>query len=262
MSNHYWKVAIDGDWQSPGLWFGGVPTAADDAFLDATGGDYTVTISTSAAANALTIDDGATLSDFAGATLSTGELDVNGNAILDGSNAIGSMYLYDGGLLSAAGDDALGSARPYFRGGELLATGDIDETTVVDWETGTAAAAHGKTLRIDGFFILAPAGEMTFGDGANDGTVVLSGNGSSTPPQISSVSVHAGTLTTDSYLLGLVLGIANVTTIDAGATIDVAGHSATIKELLGEGAITNSGAATTLTLAGGGFFGRCPATST
>src|SRR5262249_44466395 len=65
----------------------------------------------------------------------------------------------------------------------------------------------------------------------------------------------AGTLKAGDSNLGTLGLNAPQTTVEAGAVIDLAGYSNILTNLQGSGTVTNSGAATNLTLIGGDFAG-------
>jgi hypothetical protein len=66
--------------------------------------------------------------------------------------------------------------------------------------------------------------------------------------------VQAGTLTATDVSFSFLLGNAPHTTVEAGASIDLAAFSTNISDLLG-GAVIDSGAAATLTLGEANFSG-------
>src|SRR5262249_12689796 len=126
----------------------------------------------------------------------------------------------------------------------------------------TIAAAHGRTFNIGtgGWQLFeSPGSTINFGAAGQDGTVVWSYNGSSAITNFgqSSVEVRAGTLKAGGGALDSLLANSLRTTVDAGATIDIAGIATTISALQGQGTVTNSGALATLTLpAGTSFLGN------
>ena len=69
-------------------------------------------------------------------------------------------------------------------------------------------------------------------------------------------NVVAGTLKAGSSLLGSAINFgAQATTVAAGATLDLGGFGLSLTDLLGGGAVIDSGAAATLTLAAANFSG-------
>jgi hypothetical protein len=100
MTEVSWRGTSGGDWSTKADWVGGaVPTASDDAVIDAAG-KYAVTITSADAARSLTVNDaGATVTIGSGGSLSLlGALAVQAGTVqLDTGGTI------NGGVLSATG---------------------------------------------------------------------------------------------------------------------------------------------------------------
>jgi autotransporter-associated beta strand protein len=181
----------------------------------------------------------------------------------DGVASINTANTYTGGTeilgtLAIGNGGALGSGTVALSG-ELLATANETLTNALSL-TGisTIAAAHGKTLNVDES-VLTIAGDSTLNIGSvgEDGTVLwhTSTNGSSITSPLLGVHVRAGTLKDGDRALSSLLDDNGQTTIDAGASIDVAGFDNDIVDLVGAGAVINSGAAAILTLDAADFSG-------
>ena len=234
-----------------------------------------------------TISSGATLRLGAGGALGslTGNIDDQGALVVNETAAVSlSGLIYDTGTLTQAGTGAttlsavniysggttiqrgeiiatnahaLGAGLLTMTGGELLTTATQIQTH--DLHTGgavTFAAADATTLALVVGNYTADAGRIYFGEGANDGTILYQATGglSITDPAATTLEVRAGTLKARDGTLSALLGGIGGTRLDAGATLDLAGHALDINGLTGAGALTNSGAATVLTLFGATNF--------
>ncbi len=135
---------------------------------------------------------------------------------------------------------------------------DID-TSSFGSGSSALAAAHGKILTV-GDNVFTVGGNLTFGIHGDDGTVVIDDTSNLTiTDSTKTLDVRAGTLTsggTGAVLSELTSGLAT-TTVESGATLDLAGHLIAINELEGLGIVKNSGATASLTTSGtfGGTFG-------
>jgi autotransporter-associated beta strand protein len=142
------------------------------------------------------------------------------------------------------------------RGGELLATANETLSNPLTLSgTSTIAAAHGTTLNETGYASINANSTLNFGALGQDGVVSWAPGGYSIGTPIT-VNVVAGTLKAASNLpAGIISFGAQPTTVDAGATLDSGGFNLSLSDLLGGGAVTDSGAAATLTLAAANFSG-------
>jgi autotransporter-associated beta strand protein len=120
----------------------------------------------------------------------------------------------------------------------------------------TIAAAHGTTLTEKASsYIIAGSSTLNFGAPGQDGTVVWAAGNSTTVLPVPAINVEAGTLKGSANgELGVFLEGKPVT-VAGGATLDLAGNSAQLKDLTGSGSIIDSGAAATLTLDAANFSG-------
>ena len=183
----------------------------------------------------------------------------------DGVTSINTANTYTGGTTILAGTLAFGNGRALGSGtvalsfGELLATANETLTNALSLSgTSTIAAAHGKTLNVDeSTLTIAAHSTLNIGSVGEDGTVLwhTSNNGSSITSPFLGVHVQAGTLKDGDGELSFLLDNAAQTTIDAGASIDLAGFDTDIVDLVGAGAVIDSGAAATLTLDAADFSG-------
>ncbi len=175
-----------------------------------------------------------------GTTLLTGT--INGGAV-----TVTSTLNVDGGSLGA---------NLTLSGGELTAVGTSTlSPTNISLASGTSntiGAVNGETLTLGPGALNFGANTLTtFGSATNDGTVVLDAT-FATVSSNSDVTVAGGTLQLGGLNVltsaGGLLTDRN-TTVEAGATLDLAGNLHAIANLAGGGTITNSGgAATVLTL--------------
>ena len=190
--------------------------------------------------------------------------DGNLQQIGTGVTSINTTNAYSGGTTISAGvlaigaADALGTGAITMSGGELLGTAD---ETIVDplsfSGTSTIAAAHGTTLAEDASnYSIAANTILNIGAPGQDGTILWHTNpGTTGGSGDGSLNVQAGTLKAADEDFSLLVDNSPPTTVDAGATIDVAGFNTTIADLLGGGAVVDSGAAATLTLDAANFSG-------
>ncbi len=126
----------------------------------------------------------------------------------------------------------------------------------------TIAAAHGKVVTpvaaSTAWALRAPTGISTLniGDGANDGTVVWNTGAGSTVVNLGNcfVEVHAGTFRAGDDSFGFLLENVAGTTVDSGATLDLASFGASINDLAGAGSVTAHGGAQ-IELEGANFSG-------
>jgi fibronectin-binding autotransporter adhesin len=234
--------------------------------------------------SALSLGDGGTTGSIVGNIVDNGVLifdhsdNINQTAAISGSgsvNLLGSGTVtmshagtYTGGTnigageLSIAGGSAIGTGNLAISGGEFLttATTSVDvrllmsNNIVIAAATGTQVnfnAASGWNLDATN-----PA-SIQFGDGTNNGTILFHTPAGSGITNIGNytVDVHSGVLKAGDSSLGFLLDDGSAVTVDAGASINMAGFENDITNLLGTGTIGNTGAATTLALEGGSFDG-------
>ncbi len=227
----------------------------------------------------LTLGLGAAAGSVAGSIVDDGMLDiarsdaitlnnVSGTGVLNqkgsGTTTLGSGLSYSGGTFIYSGTLAVGDAAALgsgnltiggfgVPGGELLAT--ATETisgpgTVTLQGNATIAAAHGQTLTINPQQLKLNANAITIGAAGQDGVVsfVFGAGINLNNPGAYTVTIAAGTLKADPDDAPVLLGSDATTTVQSGATLDMAGVSFTVHGLQGAGSIINSGAGATLTL--------------
>jgi fibronectin-binding autotransporter adhesin len=264
-----WENPVNGDWEVAADWSTGtLPGSGDDVTISAPG-PYIVTVGTSITisgfplhlivfpeANSLTFNaPEAALQENTGKLTVAGDLDVeSGFASLNEANSIGGVGV-TGGTLAFGNGGALGTGTVTMSGGELLATANETLSNPLNLSgTLTIAAAQGKTLIENASSISGQGSTLVFGSLGEDGVVVWD---ASVAPGVSvaGVFVDAGTLKVGNSGLNNLLNLTGAPVfVDAGATLDLGGNPMTFP-LQGEGAVIDSGAATTLTLAGANFSG-------
>jgi hypothetical protein len=259
-----WKNPVSGDWSVAANWSTDtVPTSADGATL----WPPAPTLSRSAARirplgsssmrlRAQLIENAGSLTLIGTLQVDSGFVSLNEASTLD-VNLAASVF---GGMLAFGSGAALGSGTVSLFGGELLASKDetltnalnISDTSTIDrrhaWND-----THRRRIECYNLFKFNP--EHRFA--REDGTILWHTNGASSvsSPATDALHVQAGTLkAVDANFSGLV-GSGVQTTVNAGGTIDLAGFDATISDLFGGGAVTDSGGAATLTLDGANFQG-------
>jgi len=188
-----------------------------------------------------------------GALSGTGELrqEGKGTTVLSHTDAgfSGSTTL-DNGKLIVGVAGALGTSAATLLGGELVS--EATQTLagpVTDYENATLAAATGTILTLTSTTLQGPGPiNLTFGDAANAGTVVVKSNDDVTgDPSTIAVKVAGGTLKAGGggdLALADILFYATSTAIAAGATLDINGSATPIYDLASAGTITNSSVTT------------------
>ena len=185
----------------------------------------------------------------------------SGTTTLTGVNDILSGFtgetIIGGGILSLAKAAALGSGGLGVSdsGGELLVTATADVTNHLDVGANfTIAATSGQTLTIGdpSPWIFQNTFTLSFGASGDNGTVVWqTPSGSGGVGTVSwAVVVQNGTLQAGDSNFSDLTEPATSTIVDAGATLDLAGYSASVNNLQGAGVVTDSGAAAVLSLTG------------
>ena len=201
-------------------------------------------------------DNAVTLNPISGA----GDLQQFGTGV----TSINAADTYTGGTTISAGVLAIGDLRrvgkrldrPLRR--ELLTTANATLVNMLAFSgTSTIAAAHGTTLNENASsYVLDTNAILNIGSPGQDGTILWHTNpGSFGSGAIDGVRVQAGTLRAADDSFSLLVEEGSTTTLDAGATVDVAGFNSDIFDLEGAGAVTNSGAAASLALFAANFSG-------
>ena len=270
MASISWKNPVSGDWNVASNWStGAVPTLGDDVTImpavAVINTPFIVTVSSADQANSLTffVPQGALLEN-AGSLTIAGALTVDfesGFVSLNEANTIGSVTLA-GGVLAFGNGGALGTGTISMSGGELLGTANETIANPLAFSaargvTPTIAATHGTTLNENApNYSVSADTTLNFGSVGEDGTVLWhTGTGSGISFPFPGVHVQAGTLKGADTSFSFILMNAAQTTVDAGATIDIGGFDTTIADLTGAGAVTDGGAAATLTLGAANFSG-------
>jgi autotransporter-associated beta strand protein len=255
-----WVNSAGGDFGVAANWStDSVPFLNDDLTVSAFG-QYLVTISDNNQANSLTFNaPQAALQENAGSLALTGTLLANSGFLsLNEANRIGAVRV-TGGVLAFGNAGALGAGTVTMLGGELLATANETLSNALSFfpaSSSTIAAAHGTTLNETASNIdIGPGATLDFGALGEDGVVIWHARFLAPPFVFLTVNVVAGTLqVADDGFNDIVEQGNAVVTVDTGATLDLGGFSLAIP-LFGGGAVANSGAATTLILAGANFSG-------
>ena len=182
---------------------------------------------------------------------------------LSGSNNYSGGSTISGGTLALASGALPSTGTLTISGGELLANASqtINNTRALSG-TFTIAAAHNQTLTWGNttawsLFENTANNTVYIGNTGQDGTVLWGTNGGSISSGGSAfnVEVRAGTFKALDANFGLITFAAAETTVDAGATIDIAGQTTFINDLQGSGQVADSGAAAFLQVNGGNFGG-------
>jgi autotransporter-associated beta strand protein len=252
-----WKTPVNGNWSVAANWStGAVPTLADDVSISAVG-PYIVVISSVDVANSLAFTaPQAALQESAGELIVPGALIVNdGFVSLNEANSIGSVSL-GAGVLAIGNGGALGTGTVTVSGGELLGTATETVGNALNLSgTSTIAAAHGTTLNETSALTFNSDSVLNFGAVGQDGVIILNPGGLQFGAFFT-LNVVAGTLKIgSSFPTDIGTSGDEPTTVDAGAIFDLGGNSVDLTNLLGGGAVTDSGAAADLDLFAANFSG-------
>ena len=166
-----WNNSAGGDWTSSSNWTSGVPTAADDITIGIAGG-YTVSLTTSGAANSLLIDNSAATLNIFDSAGSTASLVVQSNVVDSGALELrfGATMVVSG-RLSVASGGVLGLDRFGFstQRSQLGVGGNLVNSGTIDIATQNAGVGAG-TLSVTGTLV-------------NTGAITLWGDRFGTRPQ-------------------------------------------------------------------------------
>ena len=199
MATITWNNGATGDWTAGVDWGGGTaPGSGDDAVINAPG---TVTISTSVAANSLTIDQpGAEVTDTGTLTLGTVLALDAGTFALSG--------IVTGGTIEANGGTAL------LNGGTLNG---------VTWKGVLALAGSNQSLFVENGLTLQAAGGGSPGridlSGANYSGIDVLGSGT-----LDNATLNFGSGVANSLTTGTGIDSGNTLTLGRGFTIDASGY--------------------------------------
>ena len=177
---------------------------------------------------------------------STLELLGTGTTTIDRTNAFGDTVDLVAGELSIDRNAAIGNGTLKVEGGEFLVTGNVTMASSALNITGdvTFAAAAGKVLTLEATSWSFDADSITFGDGTNTGKIVwhTPGSGSGVAPgDHFTVDVAAGTTLVSDGNMGQILFVADSTTIESGATLNIGTQGVSVGNLLGSGTIMGTG---------------------
>ncbi|MES2532673.1 MAG: autotransporter-associated beta strand repeat-containing protein, partial [Pseudomonadota bacterium] len=167
------------------------------------------------------------------------------NSSISGTSNLGTLSA--GATLIVGGNsaaDTITAATLYMNGGTIRAAGDTTFSSSFDMAANTAntfAAAAGKSLLLSGPVNIHGNTTLTYGSTTDTGTVSLLLNGGTIAR--GAFVVAGGTLVGLNNNFAVVLGFANSTTVDAGATLRDASNAPalTIRNLQGSGTVDSSG---------------------
>jgi fibronectin-binding autotransporter adhesin len=191
---------------------------------------------------------------YGGVISGTGTVKQSGTGVLSltGTNTYSGGTTVFSGVLLASNSGALGTGTVALDpGSELRTSGTVILNNEIDFSsTGSSTLSTTGTLTVGS---LGVQGNATFGSPGNAGTVVVTGfksiaNGSA-------LTVANGTLRNGGGLNSYT-NTANSTTVNAGATLDLAGQSLAVASLDGNGKVAlGTNPATTLSLGNADFGG-------
>ena len=184
----------------------------------------------------------------------------DGTLALTAANPLlGLSLAVNAGTIEIGHAGAIGGTSVTLNGGGLRAAVDAILTgflTVNANTDATISAAAGTTLTLAGLNIdLGTNGTVTFGSAGDTGTVALASIAMSPPANVN-LHIAGGTLRTDTDAFGINSPVLASTRIDAGATLNLNGFDAALKNLSGAGALqTGSNPAMLLQLVNADFSG-------
>jgi hypothetical protein len=264
MTNINWKSAANGSWSVNSNWTPSGPPTNDDVFVaNASLAGFTSTIDAAYTIHSLGISSiFATVTQSVSAPLTvTTNINLSGGLLsLNAANSIGGKVNVSGGELDVGVGGALGAAQVSLSGGMLLGTANetINNYVGESGSSTTIAAAHGTTLTMAGGVDFDTDGTLLkFGAAGQDGTIVFQTKGAllATGFVNDQYEFAAGTVVADGTVAFINNANVVVTTIDAGATLDVNQLGFVFRSLNGAGTLTNSGIPTQLTIQSGIFSG-------
>ena len=183
-----------------------------------------------------------------GDATNTGTVILSHDKVFSHANTYSGGTTIQGGILEIANEKEIGGTSGggiTLNGGELLTTDTTtslaQNVTLVTGTGNTLAAASNTTATYSGTFAdgASGSGSLTVGDAANTGIVALSG----TNTYSGDTTINAGTM---QALTDHAFSTNSATTVQNGATLDLAGYTEQIKSLAGSGSITlGSGTLTT-----------------
>ncbi len=196
---------------------------------------------------------------FANAVTGSGTIEQFGSGTTTASNLAG----FDGTLDVVAGElsvnDTASHAALDLEGGTFLASTNLKLSSGLTVSgAATIAAAAKTTLNMDFSSWSFDANSITLGDNANSGTIVWH-----TPPggagiesgDVYTVAIDAGVLKAADSNLSVLLFLAESTTIEAGATLNIGAFEPAIGDLLGAGTIIGA-SGSELQVENGDFSGQ------
>ena len=161
-----------------------------------------------------------------------------GTLTLSGINTYTGGTTINAGALAITNDNALGTGGVVMNGGRLGATQTLTLVNDITFNAAAAVtAAAGSTFSLTGNLLFNPSSVTTFGSPTDNGTILFNPASVSTDAT-AVVVVGGGTLSAGSNELGNLLGAAQSTTVNAGATVAFNDFSATIRNLAGAGAVS------------------------
>ena len=201
---------------------------------------------------------GAGTTTFAAANSHSGGTFVDGGVLVTTGGRLGSgdVTINPSGTLQVSGSAPLGSGVVHMDGGQLRYSASATLGGTLDYgTTSTLSVARGATLTVTAGLTIDEPSYQIFGNGGNDGTIVLA------PTQVSADARHAIFVDTGTLVIGNALAADYVSTgfeirlANTTSILDLAGHSVLAFNLVQTGTILNSGAAAMLTIAGGSSEG-------
>jgi autotransporter-associated beta strand protein len=170
------------------------------------------------------------------------------------ANTYASTTTINGGVLIAKNGGALGNSAVMLESGaEFRASGTLIVPNQIDFATtGSATVSTSGTLTLSDI-AFGNAGNEIFGSAGNTGTVVINALTSSQTNASATIEVAYGTLKNGGGLNTFTS--TSVTTVDAGATLNVNDQNMSILALAGTGNVTLGTKATTSLFLNAGDFG-------
>ncbi|HXU99205.1 MAG TPA: autotransporter-associated beta strand repeat-containing protein [Caulobacteraceae bacterium] len=239
---------------SAGVDFGGVETYSGATIIDS--GQYLRMIGAGSVTGAI-IDNGSLYDQDASGTFTPGVISGSGfvvflsqgTMVFDHANSYSGTTSLGGGTVVIGNGQGFGTGQVTMDYTKLIGT--VTETVTnaltLRGTTTTIAAASGTKLTLTGgslmdFDSVATALDLTFGDAAHEGKVVIGGSQAIAISGANpiSVTVAYGTLEAAGYDVAELMHAAQDVTVAAGATLDLGGVGTFTPNLISAGSIVNS----------------------
>jgi hypothetical protein len=253
-----------GSWSVTGHWsLGHAPISTDDITINLGGASFAVLIDVSSSIHSLSLSGASVgVNELAGSSLTIAtNLSIQGFSYLalNNANTIAGTTTVSSATLDIGATGALGASTVSLLSGAMRAQANATLANTINVGGAfTIAASPTSTLTLTGNLNLSNSfTKLTLGAPGYNGVISMNLSGDSANAG-STIELAGGAVQLSggqSDKFASLLGSASSTTIDAGATLDLNGSSASIANLQGSGQIVSSRLPTSVTINGGLFSG-------